>query len=533
VISTEAADIERSTMVKNISHTERRKFLKLLGAGSIASVAGCVGLPGGGGNGGNGGGQGFLDAAKQLGFATNLRDRRLATTEEWPIGKRKDVPPRNADGWQGSGSFESAPWKPPEGWKDTPAGEIDQLEILNHGSVNMKFDPATLATHQIFEAKTGIKLKPVEIGVDQANQQEQQTFRAKQKTPHLMNVTAALVPIFVRRGYLTPVDSLYPTQRAWDMYIPALQSLTQWDTDQTRQGTHAYGFPNIAEASVGSLRTDLVKEQGIDPKRFQGEWSWDLLEETMKAFKGTGTFGFAYYAGTPTYLSYSFRDLLYEQGGRLVQKDGTVKFDTPAAITVVEKMAEWYQKGWVPGDVVTYGEGDIVDLFLSGQIAFATGFTDFIPQALSKYKAGSEYLAVLPPKATTGPKPSQSPLVDPNATAINTFADTKHKLAALLYGDLRLSYTSQWWEFTYEGNMSFLDAVYDDAGKYNFVRFSDVLGSAIENGVVEVFPRMQEVFTRMTTPVQQAIQGKKSPKAAMQDLQNWIDENVNKDKKQN
>lgn len=276
-------------MVENVTHVGRRDILKTLGAGSLASVAGCIGIPGSSGTGES---QNFLKAAKQIDFAQNLRDRRLATTKEWSIQKRKDVPVRGSDNsWVGSGSFESAPWSPPEGWKDTPAGEVDQLEIINHGAATMEFDPATLATFEIFQEKTGIDLNLIEVGVTQANQQEQQIFRAEQNTPQLMNINGALVPQFVRRGYLTPVDTLYPSQNVWDIYAPALRNMVQWDIDPTREGTHEYGFPNIGEVSLGHLRMDLVEQQGLDPRRYQGEWSWDLLEETMQAFEDTGTFG--------------------------------------------------------------------------------------------------------------------------------------------------------------------------------------------------------------------------------------------------
>lgn len=512
-------------MVENATRVGRRDILKTIGAGSVVSVAGCIGIPGSSGAGAS---EEFLKAAKQINFAKNLRDRRLATTEEWPIRKRKDVPERDSDNsWVGFGSFESAPWSPPEGWKDTPAGEVDQLEIINHGAATMEFDPATLATFEIFQEKTGIDLNPIEVGVTQANQQEQQIFRAGQSTPQLMNINGSLVPQFVARGYLTPVDTLYPGQNVWDIYPSALRNMVQWKIDPTRKGTHEYGFPNIGEVALGHLRTDLVEQQGLDPKRYNGEWSWDLLEETMQAFKGTGTFGYAYYAGTPTYLSYSWRGLLYAQGGQLIQDDGTVRVDTQEAITTTKKMAEWYQKGWVPADVISYSEGDIVNLYLSNQLAYTTIFGGFVPVALNNYEIGKEYSVVLPPRGTSGSNPAQRPLLGPNATGINTFSDTAHSLAALLYGDLRLSYTSQWWEYTYEGNTSLIGQVYDDAAQYDITPFPTVYGAAVENASVELFPQMQALFTQMTTPIQDAIQGRRTPKKAMRDVQDWADANIN------
>lgn len=495
---------------------KRRQFIAATGVAGLAGFGGYAKLQDGGT---------YLEEANRIGFTDDWRARRIDVADDWPIESRRDVPNRSQDQtFRGTESFSTAPWEPPEGWDDTIAGEVDTLQILNHGAANMEFDPATLATHELFVEKTGIEIEVLEIGVDQANLREQQFLSAEQGEPHVMNVDGPLVPVFVQQGFLEVVDPLYADDM-WDAYIQALRSLVEWDLDRTREGTHQYGYPNIAEGTVGSLRPDLVEEQGIDPSRFDGEWSWDLLEETMEAFEGTDVFGYAYYAGNPTYLFYSFRQLLYQQGGRIVQDDGTVRIDTEASRTVLQKMKEWRDNNWVPGDVISYGEGDIVDLFLAGRLAFVDGFSDFVPQSLERYEADTEYRVVLPPMANTGPSPAQASLIDPNSTSINAFADDAHKVAGLLYGDLRLSYPSQWWEFTFEGNQSYMDQVYADADEAGFVEFGEVMGNAIDRGVVELFPQQQAIFQRLADPFQSAIVGEMSPQEAVQRGQEFIDEN--------
>lgn len=497
---------------------KRRQFLVATSMAGLASLGGYAGLQGE---------DEYLQAAEQIGFADNWQQRRVDVADDWSMDARMDVPDRQEDStFRGTESFQTAPWEPPEGWQDTIAGEVDTLQILNHGAANMEFDPATLATHELFEEKTGITIEPLEIGVDQANLREQQFLSAQQGEPHVMNVDGPLTPVFVQQGFLEVVDPLY-TDEMWDTYIPALRSMVEWDINPRLEGTHQYGYPNIAEGTVGNLRPDLVEEQGIDPSQFQGEWSWDLLEEMMEAFEGTDVFGYAYYAGNPVYLFYSYRQLLYQQGGRLVQDDGTVNVDTEASRTVLQKMAEWRDNGWVPGDVISYGEGNIIDLFLAGRVAYTDAFADFVPRALDQYEADSEYRAVVPPMANTGPDPQQASLVAPNCTAINPFSDPAHKVAGLLYGDLRLSYPSQWWEFTFEGNMSFMDRVYDDAAEAGVVRYGDVLGTAIDNGVLELFPQQQAIFQRLTDPFQSAIVGDISPEEATAQGQEFIDTALN------
>lgn len=448
----------------------------------------------------------------------------------WPVDERKQVPSSGEKTWTNSRSFQSAvennAWAPPDGWDDTPAGDVDQIQILNHGAANMEFDPATLAAHELFTEKTGIEIDVLEVPAEQATTRQQQFLSSNQGKPHAFNVNGPLLPVFIQEGWLQTTDALYPEGSA-EPYIPALSSLMQSDIGP-EEGTHWYGYPNITEGSLGHLRVDIIEEQGLDPATFQGEWTWDDLENLMQAFEGTDVFGFGYYAGDAIYLSYSYRELLYQQGARMVQDDGTVKVDSDASVRVIQKMAEWREKGWVPGDVVTYGEGDLVDTFLSGQIAMATGFSDFVPQAVNKFGTdGSQYLAILPPAANAGPSPTQASLVDPNATSVNPNASIGEQLAAMVYGDLKLSYAAQWWEFTFEGNMSYLSPVYDDAAEAGAVAYADILGNSIDNGVVEVFPQMQSVFTRMLTPAQRAIQGEISAADAMGQVQTWVDDNIN------
>ena len=493
----------------------------------VGSTAGCLGF----GGDGDGDDEDWNSAVQGLNLGENWRARRIGAADDWPIEQRRQVPDRQNDTtWTDSGAFQSAVendvWTPPDGWEETAAGDVDSITILNHGAANMEFDPATLAAHELFEEQTGIDIEVIEIGVDQANTREQQFLSAEEPSPHAFNVDGILVPVFVQQGYLELTDGLYP-QGSYEPYIPALQSLVRWDLDASREGTHTYGYPNIGEASMGHLRPDLVEEQGIDPSRFDGEWTWDLLEELGEAFAGTDVNAFAYYAGTSTYLAYSFRELLFQQGGRMVQDDGRVVMNSPEAVRVIRKMKEWRDAGYVPSDVISYGEGDIVDLYASGQLAYTTAFSDFIPRLLQEYEPGSEYQVVVPPAANAGPAPTQAGLVAPNTTSINRFSPTGEKLAAMLYGDLKLSYYTQWLEFTYEGNISFMDQVYEDSAENDFVTFGDTIGEAIEAGQLELFPQMASVFQQMLSPVQRALQGEMTPQAAMDGVQEFVDDEIN------
>lgn len=176
-------------MLDNSKAVDRRKLLKAAGVTGMAGLAGCLG------NGGNGGGgqSDYLKAANSLNFGKNWEKRRLTTLDEWKIKDRKAVPSENKltnkKAWKGSQSVKSAPWKPPKGWKDTAASDIDSIQILNFG--DLKYDPATVATNAMFEDRTGIKLEPLEIVVDQAIQKETSFLKANQSKPQMFNIVNA------------------------------------------------------------------------------------------------------------------------------------------------------------------------------------------------------------------------------------------------------------------------------------------------------------------------------------------------------
>jgi multiple sugar transport system substrate-binding protein len=72
-----------------------------------------------------------------------------------------------------------------------------------------------------------------------------------------------------------------------------------------------------------------------------------------------------------------------------------------------------------------------------------------------------------------------------------------------------------------------MNQVYDDAAENEFVTFGDAMGTAIENGKLELFPQMASVFQQMLSPVQRALQGEVTPQEALDGVQEFVDEEIN------
>lgn len=506
----------------------RRKILKYGGLAGLASLAGCTGLTGGNGQGGNsGGGTGgsdYLETAQSMGFEKNWKQRRTTTLDEWKLEDRLAVPEgdkiTDISAWKQSTSLKTATWKPPEGWDQTAAGDVESIQVLNFG--DLKYDPGTVATNAMFEAQTGIKIEPLEIVVDQAIPKETAFLQADSPKPQMFNVVnGTSLPSFVAGDHLTNLDPLMPKEEMWNPYHPLTKSSMHF-------GGHMYAGPTYLEASLVHVRPDLLKEQGVPEESItailDGTWTWEDQEAAMEAFKGTGTYAWAYRGSSRVYTMRDFLKMYYQAGGSLVQDDGTVKVNTKAGYVALGKMVEWREKGYVPNEVVSYGQGDLADGFLSGQFAMVPVYGDLVPKALEKFEKGTEYQPTLSAKGgPSAPNPVRAGIASPTSVAVNVNAGTGAKLASLVYIDACLSQASQWWNFVNEGNQSYSKRVYQEAAETGVAAFSKIRGEQMKYNKVEIFPQSRPIKQHISQGCQRALAGDISPKKALDDAQSFID----------
>ena len=514
-----------------LSELSRRELMQMVGSsaivGSSVGLAGCIGgdegtsTPTGGGA--NSGGSDLASAASAIKFGENWKERRghANPSESWPMEKRAKVPESNlgsADSWKGKVTVKSAPWTPPPGWKDTEAGDVDEIQILNYG--DMQFDRATAATDALFENRTGIKMKRIQVVVDQAIPKAAAFLSSKQKTPHmLLSTTYSSMSTYAANGYLENVGFTMPKEEMWNPYIPIAKETFNWNGKQ-------WGGPNIVEGKVVHLRPKMIKDQGVDSsvvdKILAGNYSWSELETVMEAFKGTDIAGWGYRGSSLTYTENDWREMWYQAGGAYKNDEGKITVNTDSALYALERMVQWKEKGLVPDAVTTWTQGDLADGFLSESLAMVPVATDLIADAVKQFGKGESYQIAPPPKADDGaPNPRSRTLATTTVSAINAFADLPYKLAGTVYHDCRFSYPSSWWEYVEEGNMSYTKAVYEDAA--DVATFSKTKGQAMEKAKSEVFPQQRAISQEVSEQLQLAINGDKEPKKALEEAQSFID----------
>jgi multiple sugar transport system substrate-binding protein len=530
---------------------DRRALLKYLGVGGAVTLAGCsdsgsdsgtpTGTPGGGGGGGGGDGGdggsgdggdgdggdgdmggGFQSALSGLGWGENP-DRRMSSLDEWPIEQRQQLPDNPTEGvepWLNSGAIADSPYEPVPGYEESIASEVDTIRILNFGS--LEFDPATLATYALFEDRYGIEVDPLAIPVDQAIPREAAFLSSGSETPVAFGIVLSdTLTTFAADDYLESLNPMWPDDSMWEPYQPLMQQSFNYSGN-------TYVGPNTLEGSIVHARPDLMRDQGIDDSVISsiadGSYTWDDIETVMEAFEGTDVFGWAYRGASRVYTYRDWKKMFYQAGGSIVQDDGTVQFNSDAALFALEKMIEYLDQGWVPDSVVNFGQGDLADGFLSGQFAMVPVFGDLVPRALDQFEPGEQYVPTVSPEGWgDAPNPTRAGIASPNGVGINANAPPEKKLAATLYLDARLSYTNAWYEYTFEGNQSYVQQVYDDAAQTDAAAYSSIRGRAMSLNKVEQFPQARALKERVSQELQAALAGQKEPTAALNAAQSFTD----------
>jgi len=132
-------------------------------------------------------------------------------------------------------------------------------------------------------------------------------------------------------------------------------------------------IPYGVQTGVLEYRTDLLGEYGYDhpPK------TWDELEkmalriQTGERAKGKKDFwGYVWQGAAAEALTCNALEWqMSEGGGRIIEDDGTISVNNPAAIRSWQRAKRWI--GWIsPPSVIAYRESDSMNVFDSGGAAF-------------------------------------------------------------------------------------------------------------------------------------------------------------------
>ena len=336
---------------------------------------------------------------------------------------------------------------------------------------------------------------------DQADQQHDdlvQHFQAKDPSYDVVSVDVVWTAEFAAKGWLTPLkDKLaLPTDGFLE---PTVKAATYNKT--------LYAAPTSSDGAMLYYRTDLVK---TPPKTIDEMWSMCSIAKSngMDCFAGQ----FAKYEG----LTCNATEWMNAYGAKMVDDAGKPTADTPEAAKGLQQLADHYKNGDIPKQAITYQEEQSRAAFQDGKLLFLRNWpyvynlasTDKSSKVIGKF-------AVAPLPGVSGPGTST---LGGHMAAISAYS--KYKGTALDFLKFLTSAEEQKTNMEKGSLAPVLESIYADpalVAKYPYLPvLKESISNAVSRPVTPFYPGITKAIQENSFA---AIQGQKTPEAAVKDMQ--------------
>jgi ABC-type glycerol-3-phosphate transport system substrate-binding protein len=401
----------------------------------------------------------------------------------------------------------------PDGWKEATKG-VAKIKVSNFGA--LEHDPATVQNAKKFEELTGIKVELLAWAEPPIVAKTISIFAAKSASVDVLCYDHPTTYMqMVAGGWLHPIDALWNDPGVWKLYAPPTKK------GLTAPDGHIYG-------SIGQVKTMMLfYRPSMVPKP---PATWIELQEAAKKAVSDKAAGFIFPAGGEMDIIYPLRDMIYSQGGRMVElKKQRVSINTPEGrnawkmltdMVLVDKSA--------PTSVVEYPWMGASDMFAMGKTAMVMTHTVDANRYQDPKKAPNIQgdWAVAPPPKWDASKPDEfhASYFDIDGYMINRYISDNQKAAAMLFLDYMRSYGAHYRELIVEGNESAVLSVYDhpDAKK---IPVPAARKAAMSRAVLETFPPAGRTLTDIIKEhFAYAISKKMEPMEALEKAQKALDD---------
>ena len=344
----------------------------------------------------------------------------------------------------------------PEGWKEATQG-VKELVFFNSGGLS--HDIATAIGMELFEQKTGIHVKALEVGAAYTFPKFLSVVTSKDPSVHFGFIRAEVEYAHVASaGWAHPIDELW-TPEVQALYSPGLVDCIRWDN-------HFYGSVNMVQWYVFYYRPSWLKAAGV--KKLPETWeevyaAAKKCREWAKENLGPDYYGITFGATRAGHIHIAMLSALtYSQGGRTL-KGGKFNLDTPEFRNSWNYLIEFMKEDIADVACLGYSWSDYQQVFGMGKAAMMLGYSVYAVKFANFPEVTNDWATVPPPKWDAAqPDSNRIGYINYDEYMINNFADDKHKAAAMLFLDFYRSKEACMYELLVEGNDSFLPAVYED-----------------------------------------------------------------------
>mgnify|MGYP006286786103 CR=1 FL=1 len=396
----------------------------------------------------------------------------------------------------------------PPNWEKAVEG-VDKIKAFNYGAL-MPWDPATNEAKKVFEEKTGVTVEYLATPRIQMKPKQTSMLAARSGSVDILQCDFSLVQDYVSANWLEDVSPLFP-EGTWDHYTPAVADL--YTIDGKTWMVSQYG-----RVEMFIWNKEMFEEAGQDPESPPRTWEemYELIPK-LDAELPSGVHGYLKAFTGEEFPQISWTNALYQADGRIVQPDGSVKYNTEEGIQAQDHWTTMTQEGYLPQRAFALAEGGLNDSFNGETVASMEIMSFAVPRVVEKFGMDKVGVTTLP-KAPGG---TNAAMLDSDGVGINAYSDKK--AAAALYLDYIRSFQHQKNEVIMEGNSTHLPKVFEDPEVQEELPFYDVYQTSMENSYLESHRLQQTTYHYIAQYVVAGMKGEYTPQEAMDNLQSDVD----------
>ncbi len=241
---------------------------------------------------------------------------------------------------------------------------------------------------------TGIDVKVIEVPTAEMFTKILQEHRAGTGAYDALNVVPSWMPDLARAGALEPLDAYVDKYG----YRDELQKIAPvYRDNQMKVGDKIYGFPDDGDVFLLYYRTDVFKENGLQPPKTWAEFA--KIGQMLTDKYAPKMYGAAFFRDPP-YSQLMFQERFRVEGGKFFDPD-TMKATVNSDIGVKVFTEMRAENKFMPPGVETWGFVENLAAFLAGQTAMTISWPPYGRWAAG-YGTNEEALSWVPKSTIAG-----------------------------------------------------------------------------------------------------------------------------------
>ncbi len=231
-------------------------------------------------------------------------------------------------------------------------GQSDEAAVVSFpgSAVGAEAEVLRLQLARFAELEPGIRVvqRRTPDAADQRRQLYVQWLNARADDPDVLQLDVIWTPEFAAAGWLLPLDAF--GARTHDLF-PATLAANRW------RG-RLYALPWFVDVGMLYWRTDLLP----GPPQ-----SFDELRRAARTADAEALYGLVWQGARYEGLVAVFVEHLAAFGGSILDAQGRVVVDSPAAVRALGAMRDAIETGWVPRRALTWHEEETRFAFQNGR----------------------------------------------------------------------------------------------------------------------------------------------------------------------